>query len=103
MIQCGFIQKVSFFTFSAGITDHASGSSNQCNWLMPCPLQMYQEKNGHKTSYVQAVGCRIKPDVTGGHFPGKLFFRTGHYILYHAPPFQLWYKRHKLFCEFWQK
>src|SRR6478735_12509452 len=81
MVQGGFIQQISFLTFTTGVADHSCSPSDQRNWLMPCLLQMDQQQDGYQTSDMQTVCCRVKSDISGGHFPGKLFFGTGHDIL----------------------
>ena len=48
-----------------GITDHSGTAANEGNGTVPCHLQALHQRQGHKVTGRQAIGCAVKANIEG--------------------------------------
>ena len=89
-------QKFAFIAFTAWISNHSGGTTNQCNRLVACPLKMNKQCDRHEVAYVQGICGRIKTTVPRNLLTILQFLGAGHAIVQQATPTQLFNK-----IKFW--
>ena len=55
-------------------------------------LKMEEGHDLNHVAHAQAIGGRVKTDITGGHSLVEVIFRAWHDISQHSPPAQLFHK-----------
>src|SRR5690606_34602288 len=89
MKQHIFGKQIALCTFSGWITNHSGSAADQGNRAVATLLKMNQRHDLNQVTNVKGVGGRVESDIAGCRSFCQLFLGTGHDIMQHAAPFQL--------------
>ena len=92
VVEGGLVQQVALLAFHRRVADHAGGAADEGEGLVAAVLEMLEYHYADEMPDVQGVRRGVDPHVSGLRAFHQFFFRSGHDILDHASPFELFYK-----------
>ena len=85
-------QEVTLGRLAGRVTDHTRCAAQESDGFMAAGLQVTQHHDAAQVADMETIRRGVDTHVGGRHFFHQLFFRTGHDILEHASPTELFYE-----------
>ena len=92
------IEQVALLALAAGVTDHASGATDEGEGLVTAALKVTQHHDTAEVTDVQTVSRRVNPHVGRNLFFLEEFLGARHHLMDHTAPGEFFYEIHLSLC-----
>ena len=80
------VEQIALLALATGVTDHASGASDECYGLVATALEVAQHHDSAEMTDMKAVCSGIDADIRRYLFFLEEFLRARHHLMDHATP-----------------